>query len=96
MVDAELVVREGSFIVGKELRDILWPPMCVVTSVAINQDIKHREGGFIYEGDKLLVHFRSYEVDRTMRELESFVGIQNAILSQKVADVDKYDTIPQI
>ena len=94
--DAELIVKRGSFIVGKEIRDILWPPMCMVTSVIKNPDIKHREGGFIYEGDKLLVHFISYDVDRTMHELESYIGSQNDILSSKVADVNTNDSIPEI
>ena len=96
LVDAELIVKRGSFIVGKEIRDILWPPMCMVTSVIKNPDIKHREGGFIYEGDKLLVHFISYDVDRTMHELESYIGSQNDILSSKVADVNTNDSIPEI
>lgn len=73
-VDAALTVKGGSFAVGKEVRDILWPPTCVVTSV------KKAEGapphGGISENDILTVHYRTFSPEATAEALEALVGKQ--------------------
>lgn len=73
MVKTALTVQNGSFIVDKEIRDILWPPSCVVTSVE-----KHSKthGSFTAEGDVLHVQYMTYDNQTTLRLLEALVGEQ--------------------
>lgn len=75
VVDTELTVREGAFAVGKEIRDVLWPPTCVILSV--DKSPMH-QGGLtgIAAGDVLHVHYRSYDPPLTMKRLEDLVGPQ--------------------
>ncbi|MBQ2248530.1 MAG: chloride channel protein, partial [Clostridia bacterium] len=75
VIDTELTVRAGSFAVGKEIRDVLWPPTCVILSV--DKSPTHH-GGLtgISEGDVLHVHYRTYDPPVTMRRLEDLVGPQ--------------------
>ena len=96
VVDIELSVKADSFIIGKEIRDILWPPMCLITSVKKNPEIRHREGGFVYEGDCLSVHFISYDTNRTMRILESYVGTQENLDASVIHRSDDYNSVPEI
>ena len=75
IIDTELTVREGAFAVGKEIRDVLWPPACVILSV--DKSPTHH-GGLtgISAGDILHVHYRTYDPPATMRCLEDLVGPQ--------------------
>lgn len=75
IIDTELTVRAGSFAVGKEIRDVLWPPTCVILSV--DKSPTHH-GGLtgISEGDVLHVHYRTFDPDVTMHRLEDLVGPQ--------------------
>ncbi|MBQ2735618.1 MAG: chloride channel protein [Clostridia bacterium] len=74
IVNAYLTVRDGSFAVGKEIRDILWPPTCVILSVDKNPATVGSVG--ISEGDILHVHYRSYDPPATQALLEALVGEQ--------------------
>ena len=75
VIDTELTVRAGSFAVGKEIRDVLWPPTCVILSVDKSPT---PNGGLtgISEGDVLHVHYRTYDPPVTMQRLEDLVGPQ--------------------
>ena len=74
IVNSYLTVREGSFAVGKEIRDILWPPTCVVLSVDKNPATAGTVG--ISAGDVLHLHYRSYDPPATQELLEALVGEQ--------------------
>ena len=78
IVDLHLTVAPDSFVVGKEIRDILWPPTCTVLSVHRNPDAPHDEPG-IGGGDLLHVHYQTYEPEVTMAVLEALVGDQTDI-----------------
>ena len=73
--DVYLTVQPHSFIVEKEIRDILWPPTCVVLEVEKNANAVTGVG--ISEGDVLHVHYQSFNSHATFEELERLVGRQS-------------------
>ena len=76
--DISMTVQPEAFVIGKETRDILWPPECVV--VAIHHDTgNHSHGGHsgLHAGDVVDLHFTSYDLDRTMGMLHDLVGVQS-------------------
>ncbi len=74
VVDKLLAVQPSSFIVGKEVRDILWPPTCTVLSVRKKNSLHADET--ISAGDVLHVHYRTYDDAKTVDLLEHIVGRQ--------------------
>lgn len=74
VVKKYITVRDGSFIVGKEIRDILWPPTCVVTSI---KKAEGASGHCSAVGDVLHVHYVTYDNEETIRLLEAIVGDQD-------------------
>jgi len=78
VVDAEVKVLPHSFAIGKEPRDILWPPYCHVLSVRKGSDAKDSyEGGALRMDDILRVNFTTFDKDRTAEELCAILGEQN-------------------
>ena len=76
IVDTYLTVQPNSFVVGKEIRDILWPPTCVILSVEkASTERSHMPPG-IGARDVLHVHYLTYEPRKTTKELEALVGKQ--------------------
>lgn len=73
--NVELIVKKDAFVIGREVRDVLWPPDCVVISVMKNPDSPHERGG-IGEGDLLCVHYRTYHPEFIAERLEELVGDQ--------------------
>ena len=94
--DAQLTAYRGSFIIGKEIRDILWPPMLVVRSIEQNESVPGRESGFIYEGDKLSVHTVTYDMEETIRILESYLGKQPCECFTNIIENKNKDIVPEI
>lgn len=75
IVDAYFTVREGSFVLGREIRDVLWPPSCVIKSVRKNGgDSVHTHG--LGAGDVLHVHYQTHDPEYTARKLTELVGEQ--------------------
>ncbi|MBE6542589.1 MAG: hypothetical protein E7672_09140 [Ruminococcaceae bacterium] len=79
IVDTTLSVSDGAFVVGKEIRDILWPPTCIVLSVQ-KKNASHPEPT-IAAGDVLTVHYMTHDPADTMDILEAIVGKQEKITS---------------
>ena len=73
-VKVPLTVCEGSFVVGKDLRDILWPVSCVVLS--IDRAIDDDESTVISVGDVITVHYKTYDPVAVAEEFEALVGDQ--------------------
>lgn len=76
--EVELIVRKGAFVIGREVRDVLWPPRCLIVSVIKNPDEQHRDGK-IHEGDMLVVHYRSSDPEYIAEKLEELVGDQREL-----------------
>ena len=83
-IDVDLTVKEGSFVVGKEIRDILWPPSCVVVSVSNSPEA--RTHGGLHSGDVLHIHYRTAHPEYTREKLEDLVGKQVAKPSDCVCE----------
>ena len=75
-IDMQFIVAEGSFAVGKEIRDILWPPRCTVLSVHKKPSTHHHSQTGIGAGDVLDLHFETYDKEKTCRELCDILGKQ--------------------
>ena len=91
--DVHLTVKPGAFVVEKEIRDILWPPTCVVLSVVKNTEATTKVG--IADGDVLHVHYRTYDAEATFAELETLVGAQDVDVGIKVHTVGDNHTVPE-
>lgn len=75
-VETDVVVQPGAFVVGKEVRNILWPPSCVVLSVRRGTDGNSAHGSGMDAGDVLRVHYVTCDPEETRRSLEHLVGVQ--------------------
>ncbi len=76
VIDAYFNVREGAFAVRKEVRDILWPPSCVVVSVKKSPTSANESA--ISAGDVICVHYSTCYPSETYSELEALLGKQSA------------------
>jgi hypothetical protein len=76
IVDTRMTVQQNAFAIGMELRDILWPPSCVVLSVdKANKDLSQ---SFVKLqcGDTLHLHYQTYDQDETMEHFTHILGKQ--------------------
>lgn len=74
-VDVPLTVSKDAFVIGKQLRDILWPNACFV--VSIERSSKHHGHHEILEGDIITVHYKTYNPTATAEELTVLMGKQS-------------------
>jgi len=72
-----VTVMDGSFVVGKPIRDIFWPAGCRVL------DVIPRNGGVfndaINEGDQLRLRIRTARGNSTEQELCALIGEQDVL-----------------
>ena len=75
-----VTVREGSFAVGKQVRDVLWPSDLIVLSVkrADNHSVMADElsEAVIHAGDILHLRYPTYDLGTTHNEISAIVGKQ--------------------
>ena len=75
-----ITVREGSFAVGKQIRDILWPNNLFILSVKYSSnahiEVDEHGGSGIRAGDVLHVRYLTYDQEKTLEELYAIVGEQ--------------------
>lgn len=95
LVDAYLVVQKDSFVVGKEIRDILWPPTCVILSIDKKKTAAHGAVG-ISAGDRLHVQYKTFDTARTSALLEALVGAQNEEGKIRIHKDQKHRLIPDL
>ena len=74
VVEVPLTVAAGSFVVGKELRDVLWPNSCAV--VSFDRPEKNKGKLVLDEGDVITVHYKTYNPAITADEITALVGKQ--------------------
>ena len=74
----ELKVSENSFVIGKAVRDIMWPNSLVIISIKRdheNLDKLDNDGERkLYANDTLIVRCRYYEEQKLIRQMQSLVG----------------------
>ncbi len=73
--DMYLTVKNDAFAIGKEVKDILWPPSTVIVSVN-NAHSKVRIGYGMAEGDVLHIHIKTAHIEESKKELEALLGKQ--------------------
>lgn len=80
LIDAHVTVKEGSFAIGKQTRDIFWPSNLFVLSVKHSETLKTVVDGHggkeILAGDLLHIRYSTFDEDQTKEELFAIVGEQ--------------------
>ena len=80
VTDTFVTVLPKSFVVGKEIKDVLWPNNLIVLSIKHSADsgaVMDVDGEkLIREGDVLHIRYSTYEVKTTTEELVSLIGEQ--------------------
>ncbi|MBR6533265.1 MAG: chloride channel protein, partial [Clostridia bacterium] len=74
IVNKKMVVQKGSFAVGKEIRDIMWPHSCIVFLVKKNDPTIFNNFSILHEGDELNVNYKSYYPEETEKRLAHLLG----------------------
>lgn len=75
VIVAPLTVSSGSFAIGKQFRDILWPDSCVVVSFERAPENYGCSG--IGAGDVITVRYKTYNPEISAREFSALVGEQS-------------------
>ncbi len=88
VVDTFVTVMPGAFAVGKEVRDILWPPTCTVLSIE-KRGSRVARGGSMDAGDILHIHYRTYDREATREALEAIVGHQLRERKTEISALDQ-------
>ena len=74
VIEVPLTVMAGSFVIDKEVKDVLWPASCTLISNERGPNKTDKVG--IAEGDVLTVHYTTYDPVATANEFEILVGDQ--------------------
>ncbi len=95
LVDTSFTVKAGAFVEGKEIRDILWPPTCVVTSLrkAPDSDPHSPE---ISVGDILHLHYITHHPEITFQKLEDLLGEQSDEAGAESQKISENHQVPEI
>ncbi len=95
IVNTFITVMPDSFAVGKDIRDILWPPTCTVLSVQKppHSDSTHESLG---TGDVLHIHYMTHDPESTFTSLEDIVGPQEASERTKTHMGDESHIVPEL
>ena len=80
IIEVPLTVYKGSFVIDKEIRDVLWPASCTMLSIERGPNKTNKVG--IAEGDILTVHYTTYDPVATANEFEVLVGDQCAEIDE--------------
>lgn len=86
VIDTYVTVMPNTFVIGKSIRDILWPSNLFVLSVKPDEkkEIIDKDGDkHIHEGDTLHIRFQTFDLEATKQELFCLIGEQD--LSETVA-----------
>ncbi len=90
VVDTRVTVMPHAFAVGKEVRDILWPPTCTVLSVDKSQPPGNAQGqDTIRSGDILHIHYQTFDPEATGQAIADIVGTQPNRNRTRTHAVDK-------
>lgn len=83
IVSYRMKVSTDAFVVGKTVRDIMWPHSAVVVSVTRanhnDQDMDNDGEKKLYDGDTLILRLKLYDEKETLHRLRGLVGEQYQI-----------------
>lgn len=74
VLETSVTVHPGSFAVGKQVRDILWPNQLFVLTVRHPLHAERSKDGSLCAGDELYVRYTTYNDEETREELAAIVG----------------------
>lgn len=94
LVDTIFIIKSNAFAIGKEIRDILWPPTCVITSVRKKPN-SNIHSPFLEEGDVLHLHYRTTTPEYTFQQLENLVGKQEENLKSYETSISEAHQVPE-
>ncbi len=79
----EMKVSDSAFVIGKAVRDIMWPPSSVVISITRaddkRQDMDNDGEKRLYAGDKLVVRTKFFDEVELREQLKGLVGSEYEI-----------------
>ena len=79
----EVQVSHGAFVVGKAVRDVMWPSSTVVISITRaekqEQDMDHDGEKKLYVGDTVVLRSRCYNEQEVIQHLRDLVGTDHEI-----------------
>ncbi len=91
--NVQYTVQPDAFVVGREIRDLLLPPTCVVLSV---KRVKETHTQTIAAGDILSLHYKTYDNEHTTRLLEALFGAQEKTTKLDHFSEEEDDLIPDL
>ena len=94
IVNTFMTVRPDSFAVGKEVRDILWPPTCAVLSIDKNNSLLAPNEQGLAAGDVLHIHYSTYEPEETFKIFEDILGVQEQERKEKTHEGTEKHIVP--
>lgn len=90
IVELTYAVKETAFVVGKSIRDVLWPANTKVTHVDAGDNVKRMDDDGekkIRVGDVLTLITQTYDLDATKHELDDILGRQDdSVPAQPIED----------
>ena len=94
IISTRMTVMPDSFAVGKEVRDILWPPTCTILSIDKHHSIITPNMGGLNVGDVLHIHYQTYDPEQTMEQFMHILGKQRDDLKTKSHLGDEKHIVP--
>ena len=76
VVDSHMRVQPGAFVIGMEIRDILWPPTCAILSIHRAEEHHTHHAEALFEGDLIHLHYQTYDTAETLELLTRILGEQ--------------------
>lgn len=92
VIDTRFTVSAGSFAEGKEIRDILLPPNCIIVSA----EKKNPDASTLSAGDVLHLRYKTYDNRETYADLIALFGKQDVSKMQSVHSGEDHYTLPEI
>lgn len=90
--DVHLTAKADAFAVGRELRELLLPPSCIVISIEKVDIHSH----IINEGDVIHLHYQTVTPTETFESLEALFGKQDGDIAMKYVHIsDNHYNIPE-
>ncbi|MBE6897057.1 MAG: hypothetical protein E7477_08175 [Ruminococcaceae bacterium] len=95
IVEAHMTVKPESFICGKEVRDVIFPPTCVILDIQKDRSL-HIPTTSLSEGDIVHLHFQSFDIGATTEQLEAIFGTQTNDINSQITFSKKNQHVPEI
>ncbi len=83
IVSFKMKVSDDAFVIGKTVRDVMWPPSSVVVSITradtSAQDMDHDGEKKLFEGDTVILRSKIYDDNEIKNTLRGLIGSQYPI-----------------